>query len=115
MSGYCDDIDPDSWSPSNLVKTWFCGVNEVGTNVALPAVQGGQEAIQNVAEDVTEAANPLNLAGAGAGLAFGGVTAAAGALAVAAAVGLGVAFGADYLFTGGQGTAFLARRVAGRR
>lgn len=124
--GYCDNVDPNSWAPGALLQTYFCGVQTaftgelsetvqhgqdvvggLGTQAA-ETVQYGQEVVGGAVEDVTEAANPLNLFGGLAGATFGGVL---------AVVGLGIAGGlaADVVFTGGQGTAGVVRWVSGRR
>lgn len=113
-SAYCSDIDPASWAPSNIAKSVYCGWSQV-IGSATPAVQSGQDAAAAIAEDVTEAANPANLAGAGAGLAFGGVVGLAVAAAGAVAVGVVAAGAADLLITGGAGTRAIFGMAASRR
>lgn len=114
-SAYCQGVDPDSWAPGNLLGTWLCGVSQVvGTGAVQlnDAAQHGQDVLGGVAEDVTEAADPGNLAGA----AFGGVIGLATAGAVAVGVGLVAALAADQVFAGGAGTKILfGRAVAARR
>ena len=133
--GYCDEPIGDGWN--DTLRTYFCGVREAFTGPASDVVTGAQDTVGGVftgaqdtlggfgqdavdvalgaqdtiggaVEDVTEAANPLNLLGLGTGVGLGAVAAAVG-------VGLVGALAADQLLAGGQGTAALVRRVTGRR
>ena len=107
---YCDEPITDSWNPANLMRGYFCGVGSVVGAVSEPAVEivtGAQSTIGGIAEDVTDAANPANLAGAAAG-------AAAGAIATAVGIGLAAALAADWLVAGGSGTRALGAWVVGK-
>lgn len=120
--GYCDTVDPASWAPGSILQTYFCGISTAFTapvaetvqhgqdvvgglgSVAAETVQHGQTVVGGAVEDVSDAANPLNLFGALAGVSFGGVLAVAGVSVVAAVA-------ADQLLAGGVGTAAVLRRV----
>jgi hypothetical protein len=121
---YCDTIDPDSWSPGALIQTYFCGLQAAVTTPvaetfqsgqdtlaglgeqASETIQHGQDAFSGAVQDVSDAANPLNLFGALAGASFGGLLAVAG-------VGVVAALAADQLLAGGVGTRAVLARFGG--
>jgi hypothetical protein len=97
-------------APFQAVAAPFTSAATLGTagaGVLTNVGTSGAEFWSGAVEDVTEAANPLNLLGFGAGISFGGVMAVT-------TLALFGAFAADQAFFAGVGTRSLVARVVPR-
>jgi hypothetical protein len=95
-------------APFEAAASVITGAQDTAASVAssgASVLTGAQDTAASVADSLSEAANPFNLAGLGTGFAVGG-------LLTATALGIAGAFAVDQLFFAGQGTLFLARKVA---